>query len=66
MEHWTQTKDGFCTELSDLPNGGVRIHLPDTKQLVKFRDLKAHRDAENDLTHWTFQANGKTYTIFND
>lgn len=61
---WTKTDDGFCAEISQF-NGESFISLPDGSRTA-INLFQPHKDNENDITHWTLNQYGKTYTLFND
>lgn len=74
---WTETAwtnsgpQSFCIEASDLPGmrgpGHDPILCPKCNKALSPSSLRAHKDAEGELTHWTMTHNcNAKLTIFND
>lgn len=64
--HWTKTDDGWVSDASSL--AGDPITCPCGRTKFRYAQMFAHKNQENELTHWTYVGGcscGKL-TIFND
>ncbi len=74
---WTETDDGFCTEVSELQTNGFlfsraangeKLKLPKNTGFIEvdLSSFSEQRDKDNDITHWEVVIGNQRYVIFND
>jgi hypothetical protein len=62
--NWTKhNKQEWSIDISDLTRSDF---MPDGTSVPGLQEWETHRDPEGEITKWTLQRNGKTFTIFND